>query len=216
MLKTFAAARLCQALNMPPSRSALLALLLGAVGIAFAPIFVSIRFITGLVLALGGATLVISASFRLSPQHVLGDGLGLLTAGFYAGYILCIKRLRASLTTARVMAGSGLVTCIALFFMALLFRESLIAETLDGWAVLVGLAWISHTGGQGLIAYALAYLPASFTSVALLLQPVMAALLAWVLLREPLGGCKRREGLWCCLGFCWRVKRWLRLFRSAL
>ena len=38
-----------------------------------------------------------------------------------------------------------------------------------------------------MIAYALAQLPAGFTSVGLLLQPVMAALFAWMLLGEPLG-----------------------------
>jgi drug/metabolite transporter (DMT)-like permease len=40
--------------------------------------------------------------------------------------------------------------------------------------------------GQSLIAYAFAHLPASFSSVGLLLQPVIAALLAWGLLNEPL------------------------------
>ena len=49
------------------------------------------------------------------------------------------------------------------------------------------MALISHVGGQGLIAYALAHLPAAFSSVSLLLQPVAAALLAWLILSEPLG-----------------------------
>jgi len=50
----------------------------------------------------------------------------------------------------------------------------------------VGLALVSHAAGQGLIAYALAHLPAAFSSVSLLLQPVMAALFAWLLLSEGL------------------------------
>jgi len=37
----------------------------------------------------------------------------------------------------------------------------------------------------GLIAFALAHLPAAFSSVGLLSQPVMAAAFAWVLLGEP-------------------------------
>ena len=48
------------------------------------------------------------------------------------------------------------------------------------------LAWISHCAGQGLIAYSLAHLPAAFSSVSLLFQPVMAAVFAWILLAEPL------------------------------
>lgn len=40
--------------------------------------------------------------------------------------------------------------------------------------------------GQSLIAYAFAHLPASFSSMGLLLQPMIAALLAWGLLDESL------------------------------
>jgi drug/metabolite transporter (DMT)-like permease len=49
------------------------------------------------------------------------------------------------------------------------------------------LALLSHAGGQSLIAYALAHLPAAFSSVSLLLQPAVAAVLAWLILDEALG-----------------------------
>jgi drug/metabolite transporter (DMT)-like permease len=51
----------------------------------------------------------------------------------------------------------------------------------------VALALISHLGGQSLIAYALASLPAQFASVALLVQPATAAVAAWLILGESLG-----------------------------
>ena len=41
--------------------------------------------------------------------------------------------------------------------------------------------------GQSLVAYALAGLPAAFSSVALLLQPTIGAALAWAILGEALG-----------------------------
>ena len=64
--------------------------------------------------------------------------------------------------------------------------ETLLPQSALGWLKLAGLAWISHCAGQGLIAYSLAHLPAAFSSVSLLFQPVMAALFAWILLSEPL------------------------------
>jgi drug/metabolite transporter (DMT)-like permease len=178
----------------------------------FAPIFVSAGawlffreritsvFVAGLVLALFGAALMIGVSFRFGPQHVLGDGLGLLTAVFYAGYLLCVKHLRALFGTATIMAWSGVVTCAALLPITLLSGESLVALSLTGWLVLIALAWISHTGGQGLIAYALAHLPASFASVALLLQPATAAILAWIILDESLGLIQGLGGVLVLLG----------------
>jgi drug/metabolite transporter (DMT)-like permease len=53
--------------------------------------------------------------------------------------------------------------------------------------MLIGLALISVAGGQSMIAYALAHLPAAFGSVSLLLQPAAAAVLAWLFLGEALG-----------------------------
>jgi len=47
---------------------------------------------------------------------------------------------------------------------------------------------VSHFAGQGLIAYAFGHLPASLTSLNLLLQPMFAAVLGWVLLGQAMGG----------------------------
>jgi len=164
----------------------------------FAPVFVTAgawllfgervtwRFVAGLATALAGAVLLIGDSVTLSLRNVAGDAMGMLTAVFYGGYLLSVSRLRAEFSTATIMAWSGAATCLCLFVLALVLGEPLLAVTAGGWAVLVALALMSHAGGQGLIAYALAHLPAPFSSVGLLLQPVVAAGLAWVLLAEPI------------------------------
>lgn len=164
----------------------------------FAPILVTLgawvlfgervtgTFLLALGLGTGGIVVLMGDSVELGRRHLLGDGLGVLTAVFYGAYILSVSRLRRRLSTATVMAWSGTVTCVALLPAALFSGESLLATTLYGWGVLLALAWFSHAGGQGLIAYALAHLPAAFSSLSLLLQPFIAALLAWVLLAEPL------------------------------
>lgn len=84
------------------------------------------------------------------------------------------------------MAWGGLVTAIVLFPMTLLFGEGLLPLDLQGWGILLGLALLSQVGGQGLIAFALAHLPASFSSVTLLVQPVMATVFAWLVLSETI------------------------------
>jgi drug/metabolite transporter (DMT)-like permease len=58
---------------------------------------------------------------------------------------------------------------------------------MEGWLVVIGLALLTQILGQGLIAYAFAHLPASLSSVSLLIQPVMAALFAWFLFNEAIG-----------------------------
>ena len=148
---------------------------------------VSALFVLGMVVALAGACALMGASLRLGAEHLLGDGLGLVTALFYAGYILAVAAARARRSTMTIMAWGGVVSAAILLPVALASEATLLPRTVSGWAVLATLALVSHAGGQSLIAYALAHLPATFSSVGLLLQPAIAAVLAWLLLAEPLG-----------------------------
>jgi drug/metabolite transporter (DMT)-like permease len=144
-------------------------------------------FLVGMAVALAGAVLLVSGDLALGARQLFGDALAVLAALFYAGYILVVSRLRATLSTAAVMTYGGAVSCLVLLSVALLAGEDLLATTLYGWAMLAGIALVSQVGGQSLITYALADLPAAFSSVGLLLQPVAAALLAWAILGEALG-----------------------------
>lgn len=144
-------------------------------------------FLAGLAMALLGVVLLVQASLEFSPTALLGDGLGVVTAVFYAWYLLSVKGLRdRGAGTLQLMAATTTITAIILLPVAFASGEALLPASTAGWLKLFGLAWISHAAGQGLIAHALAHLPAAFTSVGLLLQPVIAALFAWILLGEPL------------------------------
>ena len=153
------------------------------------------RFLLALALGIAGAAVMLGDSLQIGTKHLAGDGLGLLTAVFYGGYILTVSRLRRRFSTLLIMAVSGLVSALVLWPVAIVMEDQLLAHTAYGWAILAGLALISHAGGQSLITYALAHLPAAFSSVTLLLQPVTAALLAWWLLDEALRGWQSLGGV---------------------
>jgi drug/metabolite transporter (DMT)-like permease len=124
-----------------------------------------------------------------------------LTAMFYAGYIFAVKGLRdRGETTLHLMAVTSTVTALILLPAALASGERFLPSSAWGWSVLAALAFISHAAGQGLIAYALAHLPAAFSSVSLLFQPVMAALFAWAVLAEPLAPLQIAGGIVVLLG----------------
>jgi drug/metabolite transporter (DMT)-like permease len=173
----------------------------------FAPIFITLggfflfgerftrTFLVGMILAMLGVVLLLGDSFAFQTDHLVGDAYGLVAAMFYAAYLMAVSRLRADFSTATVMAWSGIVTCIAMIPITVISGESFIAPTLFGWAILAGLALISHAGGQSLIAYALAHLPAAFGSVGLLLQPALAAIIAWFLFDESLSFLQLSGGL---------------------
>ncbi len=174
-----------------------------------APIFVTIgariffgdriklSFVIGMVLAISGAVMLVKSSVMIasansgpttlfSSKHLLGDVLSIVAAFFYAGYLLAVKHLRKTFSTPTIMAWSGLASCTGFGIVALLSGDKMLATSSKGWIVLLALAVISHAGGQTLIAYGFGHLPASFSSVSLLWQPVVAAAVAWLVLDERL------------------------------
>lgn len=152
-------------------------------------------FLIGMAIALAGAFVLMSASLGFGRARLIGDLLGVLTAAFYAGYIISVARLRADVSTATVMFGSAAVSAAALLPLALVSGDNLLPVSANGWLVLLALAVVSHAGGQGLIAWALAHLSAAFSSVSLLWQPVAAALFAWLLLHESPGAWQAAGGI---------------------
>lgn len=165
----------------------------------FTPVFVALaawllfgqtvtrKFLLGLATAFAGAFVLMGGSVSVGGANLLGDALALVTAVFYGGYLLTVARLRRRLPAPVVMGWSSAVTAVLLFPAALLAGDRMLALTAGGWALLVLFSFVSQVAGQGMIAHALAHLPASFSSVALLVQPVAAAIYAWVLLDEALG-----------------------------
>lgn len=142
--------------------------------------------LVGLVTALVGAVLLISGKIEFTQRTVAGDLLSLATAVFYGAYLLALGRVRQQTSTLEVMLWSSVGTLIVLLPLCLLMGETLLPTTLHGLSILIALALLSHLAGQGLIAYALAHLPATISSITLLIQPVVAAVIAWVLLDESL------------------------------
>ena len=157
-------------------------------------------FAVGLVAALAGVGMMVVASAGQGESNLLGDMLGAITALFYAGYILSVKQLRNRYSTSTIMLSSALIGTAILFIATLVTGETFLPGDWRGWLVLLGLAWFSHVGGQGLIAYALAFLPASFSSVMMLMQPVLAALFAWLLLSEAMTPLQAAGGALVVLG----------------
>lgn len=146
----------------------------------------SALFVIALAIALGGMGLLIGPDFAGSGLAWLGDALGIVTALFYAAYQMTVNRARHRISTARIMAVSSTLTALFLLPVVVVSGETWLPATDMGWLKLVGLALISQVAGQSLIAYALAHLSTMFASVGLLLQPVVAGMLAWVLLGEML------------------------------
>jgi len=156
--------------------------------------------LASIAVAVAGAALLVIESLSSSQRNILGDSTALIAAIFYAGYIVAMKRARGEVSTPAAMFWSGVASAPAMAAAGLFAGEDFSPETPRGWLVLAALALVSHVGGQGLIAAGLAHLPASFSGVTLLWQPVVAAVLAAMFLGERITTVQLAGGVVVLLG----------------
>lgn len=158
---------------------------------AFAWIFFKQRprglFLAAVAVAIGGSWLMAmekGGGAGLDPP--LGNALSAMTALWYGLYMVAVGLARRSEAASRLMFWSSLVGAPILLAGSLGLHEQLLPITPGGWAACIGLGAL-HMAGQGSIAWAMGRLPTPTASVVVLVQPVMAAWLGWVLFAEAIG-----------------------------
>jgi drug/metabolite transporter (DMT)-like permease len=140
-----------------------------------------------LMVALAGAALLTRGGPHHGAAHLLGDAFGLLSALAYAAYQLGANNLRRrGADVVATMAHAAWAGAAVLLPLALLRGETVLPASGQGWLVVAAIALVAQAGGQTLIVWSLAHLSPGFSSVALLGQPALVAVVAWPLFGEAL------------------------------
>lgn len=143
-------------------------------------------FLVALAAAIAGAvTMSLGADGGQGSNPPLGDVFAAVTALWYAGYFIAVKGARDRHSAGRVMLWSTAIAAPGLLLAALLLGEQILPGSWGGWAACAGLG-LMHVVGQGGVAWSLGRLPAALTAVTVLIQPVVAALLGWLIFAETL------------------------------
>lgn len=148
---------------------------------------VEAKVFAGLALCLIGAAALIGNTWSVRPGQLDGDIYGVATSFFFGTYFLAVRRARRSYGAGRMLFLSTIVTAAVLFVEAVTIERMMWPLTVVGVGALFAMAWVSHAGGQGLLAFALGHLPAAFSSLVIFLEAVAAAGFAWLFVGEALG-----------------------------
>ena len=163
-----------------------------------------LRFILGMAAAFGGVWLLLAGGEKpLDVHDSLAFVLGMIGAITYAGYLRGGKEARRHLSTAEVMLWGSATASLVLLPVGLLTEDRIIPDSLTGWGAVLGLALVSQTIGQSLINWAVAHLPAAFSSLTLLINPLASAVFAWALLGETLAPWQILGGVIVLFGIFW-------------
>ncbi len=143
-------------------------------------------FLLALALALGGAfAMAAGADGGQGTNPLLGDLFSLSVAVWYSGYFLAVKAARRTMSASRVMLWSTGIGTPLLLIVALGLGENILPAGPGGWMACLALGAM-HVVGQGGVAWALGRLPAGITAVTILIQPVVAAGLSWLVFAETM------------------------------
>ena len=163
-----------------------------------APIFVALgawllyrerptrRFWIGFALSFIGMLAIVGHDLAKHPRLGLGDAFAVLGGACYAGYLLYVRRSRTTMDALAFSAISGVTAAATLLVICLVIGTPLHDFPTTSWLALFGLALVTQVVGHLSVAFSLGKLPVSVTSVALLGQAPITAVLAVPLLGEPL------------------------------
>jgi len=142
-----------------------------------------------LMAVVGGVLLVVTGKdTELRSVSLKGDGLALLSAIFYAVYLILTKWIRKQLGADVITFWNSLISALVLLPLVLATSDPVLPQTLSGYAVILALAIGTQLCGHGLMAYALHHVPATLAAASTLSQPILAVVLAWIFLDETVTG----------------------------
>lgn len=154
----------------------------------------------GITLALLGSFILVSASGSDQESNLQGDIYALISAVFYAAFMICLKELRKSFSAPTIMFWVALVGMYVLAINAHVMNEVVVPHSSDGWLLLVALALVVHVFGGGLLSYSVGHLTATFSSLTILVGPFVAGLLGWAVFSEAMSWQQALGGLVIIVG----------------
>lgn len=141
-----------------------------------------------LLCAAAGIALLLGQSADVSATHLVGDLLCLGAGAFYAAYFIAVDRVRAQVAPLTLHALATLFGALALLPVAwIATRGDGAAFWPRDWTPLVVLAIGSQVVGQGLIIFAVGYLPPLVIGLTLLIQPAISATIGSLRFGEGVG-----------------------------
>lgn len=137
-------------------------------------------------MAIAGSIIISWGDFKISGSALFGDLLALIACALITAYLMFgeVVRKRVSLITYTFVVYS--ISTITLFIYVLIGKESLTPYPPSDWVYFILLAVVPTLLGHTLFNWTIKWLSTSTISMAILLEPVGATVLAYFLLGEKI------------------------------
>jgi drug/metabolite transporter (DMT)-like permease len=143
-------------------------------------------FWVGTVIALAGMVVLVGYRDILGLKFNTGILLAIVSSMLYSVYILLTKGVLQRVATITFMFYNMLGAGVFLWLINLIKGINLVSFSANAWLNFIGMGVICQLVGWLTINYAISRLPATKTTVALLSQTIVTAIIAAILLHEKL------------------------------
>jgi drug/metabolite transporter (DMT)-like permease len=164
-------------------------------------------FVLGLLLSFTGSVTIAGTDFLHHAKLGAADLMALAASVCFAVYLLAIERVRATTDSVTLLTVALSASTVMLLIFNLTVGISLRIPDGESWAALIALSLLAQVIAYLGLTYALGHLPATVTSVSLLAQTPLTAILAVFLLGEPITAIQLTGGALLLLGI-WVVNRY--------
>ncbi len=144
------------------------------------------KFLLGMVIAIGGVGAMGVGDLQIGAGKIQGDAAALLAGTLEAAYLLTVEKLRTKFIPTTIIfwcCGLGTLLSLPIFLFT---EDRLFPYSVNGWVFVISLTIVSQVLGQVFLAYSLKKFSSGLVALVLLLEPVLAAIVAWVIFGEKL------------------------------
>ncbi len=137
-------------------------------------------------IAIVGLIFLCGTKNNYSPDDIVGYLTAVSAAGFFTFYILLINKLGKKYGSTDIMFWSSIGASIFLLLACIVCNFDMRIPALDSFLLILLLSFGVQLVGQTMLTKAISIFPPAFSSLGILIDPVAAAVLAWLLLHEAL------------------------------
>lgn len=143
------------------------------------------KYLLGIAIAIVGSLALAANDFSIASDKLQGDGLALVSAALWGGYLLVTEQLQTKLSITAITTWNCGLSTLFVLPLFLLGNNQLFPHSAIGWLTVATLG-IGIIFTSSLITYSFKRLSSGLVATILLVHPAISAILAWGIFSESL------------------------------
>lgn len=167
--------------------SSLVCFILVPIGVIFFKEKINYKFIIGSIVAVGGLFMLLGGRSDDSVAHISGDALAFLACCSYSIFLAFVYSFRKRYNAVVLMFYAGIGSSILLLLAAGILEDLRLPNDEKTWMQILLIMLFGQILGQGFFGYIMGKISTQASSLILLISPIIAAIMGYLILGEKLG-----------------------------